>query len=128
MFINKTADGRNNICGKQIAHYRKASGKSQRELADEFDISPACVARALKSLVSEGYILRTGNEDDQRRNDVSITEKGLNVIQDSQRTFEQVDQQAFAGFETDELRQLIALFTRIQQNLREGEAIVRSNH
>ena len=34
MFINKTADGRNNICGKQIAHYRKASGKSQRELAD----------------------------------------------------------------------------------------------
>ena len=101
---------------------------SQRELADEFDISPACVARVLKSLVSEGYILRTGNEDDQRRNDVSITEKGLNVIQDSQRTFEQVDQQAFAGFETDELRQLIALFTRIQQNLREGEAIVRSNH
>ena len=101
---------------------------SQRELADEFDISPACVARALKSLVSEGYILRTGNEDDQRRNDVSITEKGLNVIQDSQRTFEQVDQQAFAGFEAGELHQLIALFTRIQQNLREGEASARSNH
>ena len=38
MFINKTADGRNNICGRQIAHYRKASGKSQRELADALQL------------------------------------------------------------------------------------------
>ena len=34
MFINKTPDGRNNVCGAQIAHYRKLNGKSQRELAD----------------------------------------------------------------------------------------------
>lgn len=38
MFINKTSDGRNNICGRQIAHYRKASGKSQRELADALQL------------------------------------------------------------------------------------------
>lgn len=34
MFTNKTSDGRNNICGTQIAKYRKALNKSQRELAD----------------------------------------------------------------------------------------------
>lgn len=34
MFINKTSDGSNNICGKQIAHYRKVMNKSQRQLAD----------------------------------------------------------------------------------------------
>ena len=38
MFINKTADGRNNICGRQITHYRKAAGKSQRELADALQL------------------------------------------------------------------------------------------
>lgn len=34
MFINKAQDGRNNICGKQIASARKARNLSQRELAD----------------------------------------------------------------------------------------------
>ena len=39
MFTNKTPDGRNNVCGAQIAHYRKLSGKSQRELADALQIA-----------------------------------------------------------------------------------------
>ena len=38
MFTNKSADGRNNICGTQITKYRKASGKSQRELADALQL------------------------------------------------------------------------------------------
>ena len=38
MFTNKTPDGRNNVCGTQIAHYRKRSGKSQRELADALQL------------------------------------------------------------------------------------------
>ena len=38
MFTNKTNDGRNNVCGVQIAHYRKNMGKSQRELADRLQI------------------------------------------------------------------------------------------
>ena len=34
MFINKTNDGRNNVCGEQIARYRIARKLSQRQLAD----------------------------------------------------------------------------------------------
>ena len=34
MFINKSPDGRNNICGITVALLRKAEGVSQRELAD----------------------------------------------------------------------------------------------
>lgn len=33
MFINKGADGQNNLCGPQVAKYRKMMKKSQRELA-----------------------------------------------------------------------------------------------
>lgn len=33
MFINKTKDGRNNLCGKQVAALRKANKWSQRALA-----------------------------------------------------------------------------------------------
>ena len=34
MFINKTNDGSNNVCGRQIAKFRKEIKISQRELAD----------------------------------------------------------------------------------------------
>lgn len=34
MFINKTANGRNNACGIMVAKLRKTEGVSQRELAD----------------------------------------------------------------------------------------------
>lgn len=35
MFTNKLDNGRNNLCGIQIAKHRKLLGKSQRELADD---------------------------------------------------------------------------------------------
>lgn len=38
MFINKSSDGRNNVCGKQIAQYRVQQGLSQRELADKMQL------------------------------------------------------------------------------------------
>lgn len=38
MFINKTADGLNNICGKNIAQFRMKMGISQRELADKMQL------------------------------------------------------------------------------------------
>ncbi len=38
MFINKTADGRNNICGVNIARLRKEIHISQRALADRLQL------------------------------------------------------------------------------------------
>ena len=34
MFINKTNNGRNNVCGKNIAKFRNEIGCSQRKIAD----------------------------------------------------------------------------------------------
>ncbi len=38
MFINKTDDGRNNLCGKNIAKRRTGLNISQRELADRLQL------------------------------------------------------------------------------------------
>ncbi|MBQ8460369.1 helix-turn-helix transcriptional regulator [bacterium] len=38
MFINKSKDGRNNICGKNISYIRKNMKISQRKLADLMQI------------------------------------------------------------------------------------------
>ena len=34
MFINKTSDGRNNVCGERVSIFRKEMKISQRELSD----------------------------------------------------------------------------------------------
>ena len=38
MFINKASDGRNNLCGKQIATLRTNQKLSQRALADRLQL------------------------------------------------------------------------------------------
>lgn len=38
MFINKSSDGLNNVCGKNIASFRKEMKISQRELADKLQL------------------------------------------------------------------------------------------
>lgn len=38
MFINKASTGSNNICGNNIAKYRKALKLSQREFADRLQL------------------------------------------------------------------------------------------
>lgn len=39
MFINKTPDGKNNLCGEKVASLRSKMGISQRELADRLQIA-----------------------------------------------------------------------------------------
>lgn len=39
MFINKTSEGRNNICGEKISLIRTSLGISQRALADRLQIA-----------------------------------------------------------------------------------------
>ncbi len=38
MFTNRTNDGRNNLCGVNVAKFRKALKISQRELADRLQV------------------------------------------------------------------------------------------
>ncbi len=38
MFINKSADGRNNLCGRKVACFRKELNISQRILADRLQL------------------------------------------------------------------------------------------
>ncbi len=38
MFINKTSDGLNNVCGKNVSYFRKKLKISQRELADRLQL------------------------------------------------------------------------------------------
>ena len=38
MFINRSNDGANNLCGKNISRFRMEAGYSQRALADKMQL------------------------------------------------------------------------------------------
>ena len=105
-----------------LMHLSKSeTAPSQKEIAEHFDISPACVARTLKALAAEGYITRSGDDDDQRRNNVRITEKGVRSVTETRRAFDEFDQTIFSDFSDEEIAQLTALLSRVQHNLRCAE-------
>lgn len=95
---------------------------SQRELAEALGISPAAVTTTLKRLEKEGYIARTVTDEDNRRNEIRITEAGLEAIKESRALFDTVDKQMFSGLTEEELKSFTAILTRMKDNLKEETA------
>ena len=90
---------------------------SQKELADRFYITPAAVTGILKKLEQDGYIERVQG-DDNRYNEVKVTELGKRVVEDSFKMFSQLDTSLFEGFSDSELDGYIRCLTKIQENIR----------
>lgn len=89
---------------------------SQTKLAEMMQVSPAHVARGLKSLDKDGYIARSGGAD-SRCNEIEITAKGEGVLSESLQLFQQLDARSFAGFTGEELAQLDMLLGKYLNNL-----------
>ena len=90
---------------------------SQKQIAERFGITPAAVARSLKSLESEGFILRTNLEGDCRFNRIAITDKGREIVENSYKMFQEIDSSVFENFTESEIEEFNALLDKIQANL-----------
>lgn len=97
-----------------ISHCPNAS---QKEIAQWAHVSAATVAVSLKKLENGGYIRRMVDEEDNRYNQICITEKGRAVVEDSIRYFQEVEQQMFAGFTPEDEAALKAYLERLRDNL-----------
>ena len=95
---------------------RMGKGASQKDIAAAMDVSPACVARALKQLSAGGLVEKAGGADG-RSNAISISPQGERLVGDSLAVFRQIDAQMFEGIGEDELTALGGVLQRIQKNL-----------
>ena len=89
---------------------------SQTELAERLEISPAAVAVSLKKLEKSGFISRQCQENDNRVNQVVITEKGWEIIDQSVQYFKEMDKAFLKDFSLEELRQLEGFWERMIKN------------
>ena len=93
---------------------------SQKELAKCMDISPAAVAVALKKLESQGFIEREIKADDNRINNISVTEKGAEILEKTKEIFNEIDSITFKGFSDSDIEAFMGYLTRISDNIQDA--------
>ncbi len=97
---------------------------SQTAIAEKMEISPPAVAVTLKKLEKGGYISRQCLEEDNRVNEVVVTEKGRQAISESIVCFQEVESAILKGFSDQEMEQLSGFLQRMFAN---GESYTRSS-
>ena len=95
---------------------REGSVPSQVEIARMRHVSPASVARTVKTLDAQGYIQRRSGADG-RMNEIQITEKGKQLVNQGIAFFKQIERESFADFTDAEIRQFSDYLDRVLKNL-----------
>lgn len=89
---------------------------SQRELAEHLSITPAAMTGILKRLEQDGYVERCAARD-TRYKEITITERGREIVAMSREAFHEVDREMLSGFTDGELSGLSDMLARICENL-----------
>jgi DNA-binding MarR family transcriptional regulator len=95
----------------------RASGASQRELADLMHIEPPTLVRHLDRLEADGYVERRPDPDDRRAWRLYLTPRGSDLL-DQLRPFAlETFETALEGIEPADREQLMTMLERIRTNL-----------
>ena len=97
---------------------------SQKEIADTFEISPPAVAMLMKRLEKNGFVARESSREDNRCNVITLTEKGKQIVEATNKLGDQCSSIAFNNFSEEEIDMFILLMEKLEKNLkssREGE-------
>ena len=100
-----------------MAVARIGEGVSQKQLANELNISPAAVAKSLKKLESDGMITRNSCTDDARQNEILITENGRAIVEESRKIMKTLDTEMVSLLSDEELDTLGILLKKLQNAL-----------
>ena len=100
-----------------LEYIREHPGCTQKEAADEMDVTPASAAASLKRLEKAGYVIRRPDEKDARRNQLFLTEEGEEKIRANREMFDALDQKMFAGFSEEEVLRFRLTCEKMFENL-----------
>lgn len=90
---------------------------SQKSIAEHMGVSSAAITGALKKLEQDGFIARKQGMDG-RFNEVTITEKGKKIVEETRQLFSSADTSLFDSFSDEELDSYIKNLTKIQENIK----------
>ena len=100
-----------------LMHISRTGPSTQNSIAEAMGVSASAIAVSLKKLEKGNYIEKRTSPSDSRSNLILLTKKGEDVVLQSQRLFEEVDEFMFQGFFEEEKEQLQLLLERIIHNV-----------
>lgn len=101
-------------------HHRE--GIRQNELAEFLDMEPIAVGRVIDRLQDAGFVERRADPRDRRSWRLHTTDKARAVIDDMREIARGLRADATRDINVDELEQMIAVLTRIKDNLQRLDA------
>lgn len=95
---------------------------TQRELTEELGIHRASVSEVLGKLEKKEMITRSQDEQDRRRVQIALTEKGVNAVQEGKETREGQDtEKMFAVLSEEEKDSLYTILGKLLKEWNSGE-------
>lgn len=104
-----------------LMYIAKNDACTQNSIAEAMEVSAATVAVSIKKLEKGGYIEKKTSCQDGRSNQIALTAKGEDVVEQSRRLFEDVDNKMFSSLTEEEQEQLHELMQQIINNLKSME-------
>ena len=100
-----------------LMNLSKRAFSSQKEMAEHLGVTQAAVAVSLSKLERDGLIKRKTGEDG-RFNEISITAKGIDIVERSRTHFLEIDSKVFEGCTDEELEAFSRCLDKMQENLK----------
>ncbi|MBO5648563.1 MAG: winged helix-turn-helix transcriptional regulator [Clostridia bacterium] len=90
---------------------------SQKDIAQRFGVSAAAVAMMMKKMEAEGYISRKMSSNDNRFNELYLTELGQSILSQSHEIFREIDAATYKGISEEDLTVFMRCLEQMQENL-----------
>lgn len=93
-------------------------GMTQQELADMLVVDKVQVVRIVDYLSQHGYVQRVMNPNDRRKYQLTVTEKAIKAMPQIKQALNEVTNNIFEGFSSDEIDTIYDMLGRMENNLK----------
>jgi DNA-binding MarR family transcriptional regulator len=100
-----------------LCYVQRHEGVSQARLAELTDTDPMTLRRLLMRLESDGYLLRQPDPQDGRANRLHLRAKAAPMLERIWQLADRSRAEALVGFNATDREQLMALLSRVHDNL-----------
>ena len=90
---------------------------SQKDLAEFRQVSPATISVMLGRMEAKGLIARTPSDEGGKRNQISLTEKGMQIADEMAATMPAENAKIFEGLTEEDMETAARIFLIIRDNL-----------
>ncbi|WP_310618787.1 MarR family winged helix-turn-helix transcriptional regulator [Flexibacterium corallicola] len=98
-------------------------GYTMSRLAEDLGVQPPTVTKMISRLSVQGFVERRYCTTDGRLTKVYLTAQGVQCIETIDKIWMRLEEEAFAGLEAKDKRDLERILNRLEQNLLSGGAV-----